>query len=68
MGEKWNACRLLVGKLEWRQLGIPKRRWQNNNKRDFRQIGWSVMDSIYLAQDMNQWNALVNTVMNIWVP
>jgi hypothetical protein len=26
------------------------------------------MDWIDLAQDRNQWRALVNTVMNLWVP
>jgi hypothetical protein len=26
------------------------------------------MDWIYLAQDRDQWQALANTVMNIWVP
>jgi hypothetical protein len=30
-------------------------------------IYWSVY-SIRLAQDMDQWWALVNTVMNLWVP
>jgi hypothetical protein len=35
---------------------------------DLREIGWSGMDWIDLAQDMNQWVALVNTVMNLRVP
>jgi hypothetical protein len=26
------------------------------------------MDWINLAEDRNQWKALVNTVMNLWVP
>jgi hypothetical protein len=33
-----------------------------------REIGWGGMDWIDLAQDRNRWRALVNTVMNIWVP
>jgi hypothetical protein len=30
---------------------------------DFREIGWDGMDWIHLAQDRDQWRALVNTVM-----
>jgi hypothetical protein len=29
---------------------------------------WEVVDWIHLAQDKDQWEALVNTVMNLWVP
>jgi hypothetical protein len=32
------------------------------------EIGWGVMDWIYLAQDRDQWRALVNTIMNLQVP
>jgi hypothetical protein len=35
---------------------------------DLREIGWDVMDWIDLAQDRDQWRALVITVMNLWVP
>jgi hypothetical protein len=31
-------------------------------------MGWSGVDWIDLAQDRGQWRALVNTVMNLWVP
>jgi hypothetical protein len=37
-------------------------------KMDLRETGWDVMDWIDLAQDRDQWRALVNTVMNLWVP
>jgi hypothetical protein len=68
-GEKRNAYRILVGKLEGkRPLGRPRSRWVNNIKMDLRQIGWDDMDWIDLAQDRDQWRALVNTVMNLWVP
>jgi hypothetical protein len=30
-------------------------------------VGWYGMDWIDLAQDMDQWRALVNTVMNLQV-
>jgi hypothetical protein len=32
------------------------------------EIGWIGMDWIDLAQDRDQWKALVNTVMNLRVP
>jgi hypothetical protein len=35
---------------------------------DLREIGWDAVDWIGLAQDRDQWKALVNTVMNIRVP
>jgi hypothetical protein len=33
-----------------------------------REIGWNGVDWIDLAQDRDQWRALVNTVMNFQVP
>jgi hypothetical protein len=69
MGEKRNAYRILVGKPEGkRQLGRPRRRWEDNIRMDLREIGWSGMDWINVAQDRDQWRALVNTVMNRRVP
>jgi hypothetical protein len=35
---------------------------------DLRDIGWDGVDWIDLAQDRDQWRALVNTVMNLRVP
>jgi hypothetical protein len=35
---------------------------------DLRAIGWVGVDWIDLAQDRDQWRALVNTVMNLRVP
>jgi hypothetical protein len=67
-GKKRNACRILVGKPEGkRPLGRPRRRWVSNIKMDLREIGWSGMNCTDLAQGRDQWKALVNTVMNLWV-
>jgi hypothetical protein len=60
-GETRNACRILVGEPEGkRPLGRSRRRWVVNIKMDVREIG---MDWIELAQDRDQWRALVNTMM-----
>jgi hypothetical protein len=40
----------------------------DNIKMDLREIGWDCMDWIDLAQDRVQWRALVNMVLNFWVP
>jgi hypothetical protein len=68
-GEKRNSRRILVGKPDGtRSLRRPRRRWEDNIKMDLRGIGWGGMDWIDLAQDRDQWRALVNTVMNLRVP
>jgi hypothetical protein len=69
MGEKRNAYRILVGTPEGkRPLGRPKRRWVDNIKMDLREIGWDPVEWIDTARDRDQWRALVNTVLNLWVP
>jgi hypothetical protein len=35
---------------------------------DLREIGWDGRNRIELAQDRDQWRALVNMVMNLRVP
>jgi hypothetical protein len=67
--ELWNAYRILVGKPGVkRPQGTPRRRWVNNIKIDLSEIRWDGINWIELAQDRDQWRALVNTVMNLRVP
>jgi hypothetical protein len=51
-----------------RPLGRPRHRWEDNIKMDLREIGIDGVKSIWLAQDIVWWRALVNVVMNLWVP
>jgi hypothetical protein len=69
MGEKKNSYRIFVRKPEGkRPLGRPRHRWVNNIKMDLREVGWDVVDWIDMAQDRDQWRALVSTVLNLRVP
>jgi hypothetical protein len=40
----------------------------NHDLHHLREVGWEGVDWIHLSQDRDQWGAVVNTVMNIWVP
>jgi hypothetical protein len=66
--KKRNEYRILVGKPEGkRTLGRPRRRWVDNIKMDLKEIKWEDVDSIDMAQDRDQWRALVNKIMNLRV-
>jgi hypothetical protein len=69
MGEKRNTCRLLVGKPEGRRLlGRPRRRCVGHIRMDLVEVGWGDVDWIGLAQVRGRWRALVNLILNLWVP
>jgi hypothetical protein len=58
-----------VGKTKGRRpLGRTKRRWENNIKMIHKEIERDGMNWMDLAQDRDQWRALVNTVMSLRVP
>jgi hypothetical protein len=64
-----NACKILVGKPEGnRPLGRPRRRWEGNIGMGLRVIGWEYVDWMDLAQYMEQWRTVVNTVVKLRVP
>jgi hypothetical protein len=58
-----------VGKSEGKRLlGRPTRRWVDNIRMGLGEVGWGDVNCIGLAQDRERWRALVNSVMNLWVP
>jgi hypothetical protein len=59
----------------WWEIQKERDHWEHqdvsgvdNVKMDLREIEWDGMDWIDLAQDRDQWRALVNTVIDLWVP
>ena len=61
--------KVLVGKPEGkRPLGRPRRRWEDNIKRDLQEVGRDGGDWVELSQDRDGCRALVSTVMNFGVP
>jgi hypothetical protein len=64
--ETINEYRILVGNhKKKRPLGRPRRRWEDNVEIDLRGGGCCDVDWIHLAQDKDQWRALVNMVTNL---
>jgi hypothetical protein len=56
MGKRRDAHRVLMGKPEGeRPLGRPRRKWEDNIKRDLQDVGWVGMDWIDLAQNRGKW-------------
>jgi len=69
MGKRRGVYRVWMGKPEGkRPLGRPRHRWEDNNKVDHQEVECGGMDWIELAQGRDGWRALVNAVMNLWVP
>jgi hypothetical protein len=62
------AYKVLVRKPEGkRPLGRRRRRWKDDIKMDLQK--WvGRFDCINLGYDKDKWLAVVNTVMNLWVP
>ena len=54
MGEKRNACRIFVTKAEGqRLLGRARHRWEDTTM-DIKEIGWEVLDWIYVVQNRDK--------------
>jgi len=68
MWERRGVYRDLVGKPEGQDRLGHRCRWEEDIKKDLLELGCEGMDWIDLAQDRDRWRALVNGVMNLWVP
>jgi hypothetical protein len=69
MREESGVHRVLVGKPEVkRPLGRHRRRWEDNIKMDFQEIGVGCGEWIESAQDRDRWRALVRRIKKLWVP
>jgi hypothetical protein len=62
--KKQNLYRILVRKPSGKgPVGRPRRGWEDDIKLYIEEILSGDMNWIYLAQDMDQWSILVNSIM-----
>jgi hypothetical protein len=68
MAEEIKLYKVLAGNPEGkRPLGRSTRRWEDGIRIDLREIGLGGVDWIRLAQNRDQWRAVVSAVMNLRV-
>ena len=61
-----SAFKILTGKpARNRRLGRRKRRWEDNIRKDFKEMGINTRDWFVLAQDSDYRRALVDAVLNL---
>ena len=64
-----SAFKILTGKpVGKRPLGRPRRRWEDNIRKDLKEIGISARNWVDSAQDRDYWRALVNAALKLRVP
>jgi hypothetical protein len=64
-----STYKILVGKPERKgPVGSPRCRWEDNIRMDLRETWWEGVDWMHLSENRDQGQALVNTVMKLWVP
>jgi hypothetical protein len=69
MLDKRNVYRILMGKPEGsKPLGKSRCRLVDYIKMARRELGWDGVVWVDMAEDRDQWRALVNKVLNLQVP
>ena len=64
-----DAYRNLMGKPERKSpLGRSMRGREDNTKMDLMEVGWGGIDWIALAQDRDNWRAVLNEALKFRVP
>ena len=48
--------------------GRSGRRWEDNIRINLKEMGINTRNWVHLAQNRDYWRALVNVVLNLWVP
>jgi hypothetical protein len=62
VGEMRNAYTIFVREPEGKKpLRRPRSRWEDNLRMDLREIWRKGVDWMHVAQDRDQWRAVVNT-------
>jgi hypothetical protein len=62
------AYKIVVEKPEGIPLRRPRRRREDNIRKDITETVWEGVVWIHLAQDRDQWRHVVNAVMKLRVP
>ena len=69
MEEDRSAFKMLTGKPTGKRLvGRPRRRWEDNIRKDLGKVGINAGNWVDSAQDRDYWRALVNAALNLRVP
>ena len=69
MEEGRSAFKILTGKpTAKRPPGRPRSRWEDNIRMDLEDIDINAGNWVDLAQDRDNWRALVNAALNLRVP